>query len=361
MAVNNHEGAKWTSRTVTEPSISVIGCGCWGKNLVRNFAELGHLRSVCDIDGNRARRLADAYCVEIMSFEDILRSEVSGVVIAAPACEHFKLAKEALCAGKNVLVEKPLALELEEAGTLCSLQKEVGKVLMVGHLLQYHTAFLGLESLVQEKRLGRIQYIYSHRLDLGKFHHEESILWNFAPHDFSMILSLVGEMPKNVKAIGSAHVGSVDQDIATVHLWFGNGVRAHVLVSWLNPFKERKLVVVGEYGMAVFDDGLNWSEKLKFYPHDVDGKGYPQPLTTPFRSIALDISEPLKAQCRHFASCILDDRKPVTDGEEGLRVIRVLDAAHRSLCSSKTVGLREFSSFTPPSTHKEACTDGEQN
>ena len=361
MATNNHRDTKWTSRAITNPSISVVGCGCWGKNLVRNFAELGHLRSVCDIDRNRAQHLADAYCVEIMSFENILRSDVDGVVIAAPASEHFKLAKRALCAGKHVLVEKPLALELEESKTLCSLQKKAGKVLMVGHLLQYHAAFLKLRSLVKENKLGRIQYIYSHRLDLGKFHHEESILWNFAPHDFSMILSLVGEMPEDVKAIGSAHVGSVNQDIATVHLWFANGVRAHVLVSWLNPFKERKLVVVGEDGMAVFDDGLGWSEKLKFYPHDVDGKGYPQPLTTPFRSIALDISEPLKVQCQHFARCILHDLRPVTDGEEGLRVIRVLDAAHQSLRSTKTVGLKNFDAFTSPPIDKEAYTGGKQS
>ncbi|MCX7353001.1 MAG: Gfo/Idh/MocA family oxidoreductase, partial [Proteobacteria bacterium] len=250
--------------------ISVIGCGYWGKNLVRNFSELGVLHSVCDAKHELANTASQTYGIPALSLEEVLKSDVDGVVIAAPAAQHYDLTQKALKAGKHVFVEKPLSLKIEDAKKLCELALQTDRKLMVGHLLQYHPAFLELKQLIAKGNLGRLQYIYSNRLNLGKFRNEENILWSFAPHDISMILSLAADLPETVYATGACHLNPRIHDVTTTHLSFKNGIQAHIFVSWLHPFKEQKLVVVGDRGMAVFDDGLPWGEKLKLYPHQVN-------------------------------------------------------------------------------------------
>jgi len=339
------------------PKISVIGCGSWGKNLVRNFAELGALHSVCDTNQELANQAAQTYAVPNHSLDDILRSDCDGVVIAAPAAQHFELTQVALNAGKHVFVEKPLSLKVEEAKKLCDLSLQVDKKLMVGHLLQYHPAFLEFRQLIGKGNLGRLQYIYSNRLNLGKFRNEENILWSFAPHDISMILALAGELPETVYATGACHLNPRIHDVTTTHMSFKNGIQAHVFVSWLHPYKEQKLVVVGDRGMAVFDDGLPWGEKLKLYPHQVTWvDGLPQPEKADVVHVPLAVSEPLKLECQHFIDCIAQDHISRTDGAEGLRVLQVLDAAQQSLVSHQTISLN--GEIKPNYVHETAIIDG---
>lgn len=336
--------------------ISVVGCGHWGKNLVRNFAELGTLHSVCDANQALAIKTSEIYGVPAYTIEQVLQSSCDAVVIAAPAVQHFDLTQKALKAGKHVFVEKPLSLKVEEARKLCDLALEVRRTLMVGHLLQYHPGFLELKHLIKKGNLGRLQYIYSNRLNLGKFRNEENILWSFAPHDISMILSLIGDLPETVYATGACHLNPRIHDVTTTHMGFKNGVQAHIFVSWLHPYKEQKLVVVGDRGMAVFDDGLPWGEKLKIYPHQVSWvDGLPQPEKADVLHVPLEVSEPLKLECQHFIDCIQQGMLPRTDGEEGLRVLQVLDAAQQSLQTNKTIHLT--AEVKPYYVHETAMVD----
>jgi UDP-2-acetamido-3-amino-2,3-dideoxy-glucuronate N-acetyltransferase len=311
------------------PRVAVIGCGYWGRNLVRNFAELHALVAVSDREPGTAAACAAEHGVEARSVDDAIAApDLDGVVIAAPASQHYDLAAKALAAGKHVYVEKPLALDLDDAESLCEQAAATGRVLMVGHLLQYHPAFLKVKQLVDEGTLGRVQYLYSNRLNLGRIRREEDILWSFAPHDISMILSLVKQEPDSVSAVGAPYLHKSIADVTTTHLSFPGGERAHVFVSWLHPFKEQKLVVVGDRGMALFDDGEPWSSKVQIYRHRIDWKeGLPQVVKAAAEPIPLDAVEPLRVECQHFLDCIATGATPRTDGAEGLRVLRVLKAA----------------------------------
>lgn len=336
--------------------ISIIGCGYWGKNLVRNFAELGVLYSVCDANQELAKKISIAYAVPENTFDQILKSDCDAIVIAAPAVQHFDLAQKALKAGKHIFVEKPLSLKIEDAKKLCDLSIEVKRTLMVGHLLQYHPAFLELKHIIDKGTLGRLQYIYSNRLNLGKFRNEENILWSFAPHDISMIISLAGNIPETVYATGACHLNPRIHDVTTTHMSFKNGIEAHIFVSWLHPYKEQRLVVVGERGMAVFDDGLAWEEKLKLYPHQVTWiDGLPQAEKADVINVPLESSEPLKLECQHFIECIYKSQAPRTNGQEGLLVLQVLDAAQQSLRTHQRISLT--ADINPYYVHETAIVD----
>ncbi len=318
--------------------VAVLGCGYWGRNLVRNFAELGALAAICDPDQQAAEALAARHCSRVEELEGVLADKaIAGVAIAAPAVLHANLARRALDAGKHVFVEKPLALKVDEAEALCSLADKCDRRLMVGHLLQYHPAFIKLREMVRDGALGRLQYIYSNRLNLGKVRREEDILWSFAPHDISMILSLVGQEPSEVTATGGYYLHKAIADVTTTHLTFPDGEHAHVFVCWLHPFKEQKLVVVGERAMAVFDDGEGWERKLLIYPHRIEwrqlgvGGAIPVPQRAEANPVAIEAGEPLKLECRHFLDCIESGKRPLTDGREGVRVLRVLSRASAAL------------------------------
>jgi UDP-2-acetamido-3-amino-2,3-dideoxy-glucuronate N-acetyltransferase len=321
--------------------IAVVGAGNWGKNLVRNFFELGALQAICDENPATLASMQKIYpsCSLISSFKDILaRKDITAIAIATPAETHLELARQALLAGKDVFVEKPLTLSEKDAGELINIAGEKKLILMVGHLLQYHPAFVKLKELAVQGDLGRINYIYSHRLNLGKIRREENILWSFAPHDISMILALAGEEPESVLATGGNYLHKKIADVTTTHLEFSSGLKAHIFVSWLHPFKDQKLVVVGDRKMAVFDDTLPWEEKLLSYPHYVTWENnVPVPTRGIPERVSLPYNEPLKLECEHFLSCLKNRKKARTDGEEGLRVLKVLNAAERSL---KGNGLR---------------------
>ncbi len=318
-----------------QPNVAVVGGGYWGKNLVRNYHRLGALKLICDKNEIVLEKFKDQYPDVETCFalnEVLAREDIAGMVIATPAETHFRLAREALLAGKHVYVEKPLVLGEREGEELISLSEERKRVLMVGHLLQYHPVFVHLKEMVRTGELGRINYIYSHRLNLGKIRREENILWSFAPHDISMILSLTGEEPESVLATGGNYLHRKIADVTTTHLLFPSGARAHIFVSWLHPFKEQKLVAVGDKKMAVFDDTLPWRDKLLLYPHKIQWRNnMPVPdKSAPERPVIAE-DEPLRLECLEFLDCIARGRRPVTDGREGVRVLKVLNRCQRSL------------------------------
>ena len=317
------------------PSTAVIGGGYWGKNLVRNFHRLDALKLICDSSGSLLDQFQSQYpgIETCLAYSEVIqRDDIQGVVIATPAETHFSLAREALLAKKHVYVEKPLALREEDGQELIRIAGDRRRTLMVGHLLQYHPVFVRLKELVAGGELGKINYIYSHRLNLGKIRREENILWSFAPHDISMILSLAEEYPEAVFATGGNYLHQKIADVTTTHLEFPSGLRAHIFVSWLHPYKDQKLVVVGERKMAVFDDTKPWQDKLLLYPHRIKWE-HNIPVADKAEPERIDIpeEEPLFLECRHFLACITDGTPPVTDGSEGVRVLRILNAAQRSL------------------------------
>jgi len=314
--------------------VAVVGAGYWGKNLVRNFNSLGALGAICD-NGKEVLESFSGNHPDVLvtdSFQEILESEAfPAVAIATPAETHYEMVKEALRAGKHVFVEKPLALKERDGVSLHELAKDRGKVLLVGHLLQYHPAVIKLKQLVGEGELGRIQYIYSNRLNLGKIRREENILWSFAPHDISVILSIANEMPDHVISSGANYLHQEVADVTLSILSFSSGIRAHIFVSWLHPFKEQKLVVVGDKKMAVFDD-MAPNDKLLLYPHRIEWKNHQAiPDKRESEKVQIDKKEPLKEECRHFIQCIEEGMTPRTDGTEALRVLRVLQACQTSL------------------------------
>lgn len=315
------------------PGVAVIGCGYWGRNLVRNFFELGKLAAVCDVDPVRLAEMQGSYSVPATErVEEILEMPaVKAVAIAAPAAQHFSLAKKTLLAGKDAFVEKPLALRVEEGEELVGLARKHSLVLMVGHLLHYHPAVQELRRLVQEGELGKVEYISSSRLNLGKMRTEEDILWSFAPHDISAILYLLNEAPNQVTAQGASYLNHAVSDVTLTILSFGSGVRAHIFVSWLHPFKEQKLVIVGDRKMAVFDD-TETERKLVLYSHRIEWVNrVPIARKAEGEVVSLAKDEPLRLECAHFVECIRERKTPQTDGENGLRVLKILHAAGESI------------------------------
>jgi len=317
------------------PNIAVVGTGYWGKNLVRNFHGLGSLKMLCDRSEAALGQFQDQYPdLEVCtSFDEVLeRKDIEAVAVATPAETHYALVKAAILAGKDVYVEKPMALDVAEASRLIELAEKHERILMVGHLLQYHPVFRKLLAFAREGGLGRINYIYSNRLNLGKIRREENILWSFAPHDISMILSLAGEEPDHVEAVGGCYLHKSIADVTTSHFTFPSGLQAHIFVSWLHPFKEQKLVVVGDKKMAVFDDTLPWEDKLLIYPHEIRWEGaMPVPVKADPERLEVEQDEPLKLECRHFLESSRDGSTPLTDGHEGLRVLSVLNRCQDSL------------------------------
>jgi len=314
-------------------AVAVIGCGYWGKNLVRVFSQLGALKCVCDTDAARF----DALSIqgEPPKFTDNLsdalaEKSIGAVAVATPAATHHDVVRRCLEAGKDVFVEKPLALNADQGRELVALARKHSRILMVGHILLYHPAVTKLRQLIQQGALGRIWYCYSNRLNMGLIRTEENILWSFAPHDISVMLHLLGEEPISAEAEGQSYLTPGVVDVTLSRLRFRSGVTGHIFVSWLHPSKEQRLVVVGSEQMAVFDDTAE--KKLLLYPHRVDwASRAPKAVKADAVAVELEKAEPLKEECRHFLDCVADRREPISSGEEGLRVLKVLGACQRSL------------------------------
>ncbi len=307
--------------------------GYWGKNLVRNFHELGVLAAVCDsdpaVEGSlRQQYGAVRYCASYAAL--LADPAITAVALATPAISHFEMARAAMKAGKDVFVEKPLAIEVVQGQELVRLAERERRVLMVGHILRFHPAVLRLQEMIRAGALGDIRYLYSNRLNIGKIRSEENILWSFAPHDISVILALLNEFPSRVVCQGGAHLNRHVYDVTLSQFEFPSGVQAHIFVSWLHPIKEQRLVLVGSEQMAVFDDTAQ--DKLMLYPHKVEWRNrVPTAIKANGQAVALEPKEPLREECCHFLKCLATRQSPVTNGEEGLRVLGVLDACQRSL------------------------------
>ena len=324
--------------------IAVVGTGYWGANLVRNFAALpgARLVALCDTDAGRLAKTAARHpgVLATTRVEEVAsHADVRGVVVAASAVQHYPIARLLLEAGKDVYVEKPLALQVDHAEELVLLARARDRILMVGHLLVHHPGVRYLKQMVQEGALGEVLYIYSQRVNLGKVRHDENALWSFAPHDLSVILHLLEMEPIDVAARGSAFLQSTVEDVVFLHLRFPGGKMAHVHVSWLDPHKLRKMTVVGSQKMVVFDD-MEASEKIRVYDKGIDRAGqivsYGDALSVRSGDILIpriSLQEPLRIECQHFVDCVRERRTPLTDGAGGLRVVRVLAAAQQSLAA----------------------------
>lgn len=331
---------------VANPNIAAIGCGHWGKNLVRNFVQLRSLRWICDTSDALLQMQAQLYPDVSLTnqFETVLAdSETKAVVIATPAALHYAQVKQAILADKDVFVEKPLALRYWQGKELVALAVARGKILMVGHILEYHPAIALLKDWVQRGELGKLLYLYSNRLNLGKVRQEENILWSFAPHDISVITSLVGEDPISVRASGGTYLQDNIADVTTTNLLFAGEVRSHIFVSWLHPYKEQKLVAIGDRKMAVFDDTVR-EGKLKIYDKGIDWQaGLPVPRQTAETTLFLEETEPLRLECKHFLDCLQSRQQPLTGSDNALRVLKVLEASQLSLeRGGSTVSLAEI-------------------
>jgi len=308
--------------TTSKKRIGLIGAGYWGKNLIRVFNQLGALKTICDSDRKVLRKYPKIKTT--LNFQEILDDkEIKGVVICTPASTHYSLVKKALLAGKDVLVEKPLALSVKEGKELVNLSKK--NILMIDHLLLYHPAIIKLKKLIKEGKLGEIRYICSNRLNFGKLRKEENVLWSFAPHDISVIIDIMG-MPKKVKSIGKNYLQKNIPDITLSSFEFTGEKAAHVFVSWLNPFKEQKLSIIGSKAMAVFDGVKN---ELIVYPYKVEKNL--ELVKTEGKNIKFLEKEPLIEVAKHFLECITKRKFPKTNGKEALSVLEVLEACQKSL------------------------------
>jgi UDP-2-acetamido-3-amino-2,3-dideoxy-glucuronate N-acetyltransferase len=320
---------------IDKPKIALVGCGYWGKNLCRNFNDLGALAFVVDATESgqvTARSLAPNAIISDI-FDDILGDDqIQGIALATPAETHADLAIQAMRAGKDVFVEKPMALTLEDAEKMEKVGEETGRILMVGHLLEYHPAVLKLREMIASGELGKINYIYSNRLNFGMVRTEENALWSFAPHDVAVILRLMGQAPVEVSACGGSYLTNGIADTTLSNLRFSDASRAHIFVSWLHPFKEQRLVVVGDKKMAIFNDIAPFGEKLQLFPQNVEFDGV-MPLLKKEDAEFVDHlnTEPLREECSHFLDCIQYRNQPLTNAQSGIDVLKVLHACQKSI------------------------------
>ncbi|MBI2323325.1 MAG: Gfo/Idh/MocA family oxidoreductase [Chloroflexi bacterium] len=338
--------------------VGVVGVGYWGPKIVRNLSEMpeADLRWVVDLDAGRLARVRAQYPAvrTTHSYADVLRSDVEAVVVATPIRTHHALAKAALLAGKHVMVEKPLTSSSAEATDLVRVAEERGLVLMVGHTFEYNPAVRVLRDIVASGEIGEVFYVDMARLNLGLFQSDINVLWDLAPHDLSILLYVLQRDPIAVSARGSAIVTPGVHDLAYVEVRFADGILAHVHVTWLDPCKVRRVTVVGSRKMVVYDD-VQEVEKIRIYDKGVD-RPYETdhftdfPLTYRYGGVNIPhipLHEPLRAQCEHFLNCVRTGERPQSDGRVGLKVVRILEQADKSLQNG---GVREPALFDVPRT-----------
>ena len=322
-------------------SIACVGAGYWGRNLVRVYGSLpgAHLKMVCDSDPQVRGRVASQHSdvTVVSAYESVLQdAEIKAVVIALPAVQHYEAAKLALESGKHVFVEKPMTTKVDEAEQLVEIAGRNSRVLMVGHLLVYHPAVDTLKRLINDGELGKTYYLYSQRVNLGIVRKDESALWSLAPHDISVMLYLLDQEPDAVSARGECYLQKDIEDVIFVNLHFKDGKMGQLQVSWLDPHKIRRLTIVGSEKMAVFDD-MESAEKIRIYDKAAERdsyESYGEAITLRFGDVVIPhihMDEPLKLECQHFVDCVQTNATPRSDGRDGLRVVRVLAAAQRSL------------------------------
>ena len=321
---------------MTDLRFGVIGWGYWGPKIARNLDSLPHamVTMVADADFYRlaSLRVNQSGAKTTTLPEDVFRSDVDGVVIATPVRTHYQLAKEALLHGKHVLVEKPLTADVAEAEELVALAEKQRRVLMVGHTFEYNPAVNELRKLIQSGALGKIFCIEAERVNLGLFRSDINVIWDLAPHDISILLYLLGKKPEQIRVQAHAHIQSQIHDVAHLDLSYANGMAAHIHVSWLHPCKIRRVTVIGDMRMVVYDD-TNPAEMLKIYNKGADVHADPV-VSYRFGEITIphiDWIEPLRLECEDFANSIRLGTQPRAHGGVGLEVVRVLAAAQEAL------------------------------
>lgn len=323
-------------------NVAVVGVGGWGKNLVRNYSQIpgARLKYLCDLDEKKLKSVQSQFPADKTTtrFDELVADpDLEAIIIATTGPSHFKLCKQALLAGKDVYVEKPMVLAAKDAAELVQLAETHKRILMVGHLLEYHPVVQKLKEMIDSGELGKVRYIYSQRLNLGTVRADENAMWNFAPHDISVILYLLGMSPSDVSARGQSYLQAGIEDVVFLAINFNGKAMGHVHVSWLDPHKTRRITIVGSKRMAVFDD-LEPNEKLKIYDKgaevNTDYDTFAEYVGLRFGDITVPyirVGEPLRIECEHFLRCVRDRSQPLSDGHDGLRVVKVLEAASHSL------------------------------
>lgn len=321
-----------------EQKVAVIGCGVWGRNIVRNFYNLNVLDTVCDIDDENLKKVREEYknVKTTKDFKDILNNpEITAVAVVTPSHTHYKIVKEMILAGKHVYVEKPISTVALEAMDLLNLSNERGLILMVGHLLLYHPAVNRLKMLIDEGALGEIIYAQSDRLNVNYFKNDRSVMWDLAPHDVSMISYVTGKDPKRIiSAIGCSSDRNEILDITHIGIEFEGGLIAHISDSWITPKKHVTLMVRGTKATAILDDTVA-EHKLQIFDNYA---------AAPSTNIHLDYLEiePLKLECQHFVRCCDSGKKARSDGENGYIVVKVLEEAEKIMLGEKVKQLDEL-------------------
>nr|MBC8465922.1 Gfo/Idh/MocA family oxidoreductase [bacterium] len=321
-------------------NIGVVGGGKWGHNHIKTFNQLDALVAVVEIDAKQRLEIKKTY-PDIVVYDNVTQiindNNVIGVTVATPAETHFNITRMLLEGGKHVLVEKPITLFSSEAEELTRLAAKKNCTLMVGHLMLFHPAIIKIKEMITNGVLGDLQYIYSNRLNLGTVRKEENVLWSFAPHDISIMNYLTESKPIEVDAKGSAFLRPGIQDTTLTHLTYPHNISAHIHVSWLHPFKEHRLVVIGDKNMIVFEDSKK-EHKLLLYPKGIDWiDGNPVKREGDYEDLEFEGDQPLTAECKHFIECIETGKRPLTDGENGIDVLRVLEMAQESMSREKIV------------------------
>lgn len=313
----------------------LIGCGMWGRNLARNLSQLGALASVADRDAENAAAFADEFGGKADSIDAVLEQhDLDGIIIATPACTHADLACRALAAGRHVYVEKPLAMSLDEANRIAAAARDARRVVMVGHLIRYHQAFITLQQEIASGRIGKVQHVMANRLAMGRIRSNESVIHDLCPHDTSLLLALMGEEPTSVSCAGASHITPGIVDHVSAMFAFSDERTAAMNISWISPCKEHRLTVTGSSGSIVFDDSHPWAEKLTLFRDDIQpqGDGFAISRSEPV-FLPVDESEPLKQEVATFIDCCDTGKVPPTDLTEALAVQRVLEQMHMSISS----------------------------
>jgi predicted dehydrogenase len=324
-------------------NVAIVGYGYWGPNLVRNFSEAEHFRVACccDLDANRLAKAQKKHpWLQVTSkYEEVLANkDIDAVAVATPVNTHFDLARRALEAGKHVLVEKPLTMHVEHAEELCELAKQKGLVLMVDHVFVYSPAVIKTKEILDSGRLGELFFIDSVRINLGLLQHDVNVVWDLAPHDLSIVDLFLGRLPRSLSAFGGVHAKHGIEDVAYLNLDYGDGLVANFHVNWLSPVKVRQMILGGSEQSLIYND-MESSEKIKVYNRGINVGSDPEKrrqVLISYRSGDIWVpnigtQEPLSRMVEHFAQCIQEGKTPISDGQSGLRVVKILDAAQRSI------------------------------
>ena len=319
---------------IKELNIALIGCGNWGKNIARNLYEMGSLSCIYDSNIKLSEKLSHDYSLPILELNKIFHDQnINAIVVASPAVTHKDIAIEALKNNKDVFIEKPFCLSLADAQKLSELATNKNKVLMVGHLLNYHNAFIKMKELIKNGKIGALQNIRANRLALGAIRSKESVIYDLTAHDISMIISITEELPIDVNVQSIHHHNNIGPDAISVKLSFSKGLTALINSDWMCPYKEHKFSAIGTKGSLVFDDTKTWSEKLLYNPSFVTSNN--EIVSLPTEKIKIQENEPLKSELKEFINCLHSRKNPLTDHKEAIKVQTVLDMLDKKILENR--------------------------